>query len=334
MKTTIRLLILCIAALAAPGTAPARANPAERIENPANICAAETAAQERRNGIPRHLLTAISMAESGRWDGDSRANVAWPWTVTAGGRGRYFDSRAEALAEVEMLMTQGVRNIDVGCMQVNLLYHGAAFESLDEAFDPRANTAYAAAYLKAMFQSTGNWLQAAGNYHSTTPALNGPYMERVLGFWRQQGGAAVAQRQPGEPAAGVRPTIDYTRMSRLNASFKARRDNNRTVLAARADADAFAANRVHELDDWRDAVQRGAGVAHLAAVRQAEQELKRRRAIEQMENAESDTGFADRRARQLRHWRMRVAGSEPGVAAALIGDAGWRAAVAPVAAER
>lgn len=335
MKTTVRLLFLCIAAMAAAGTAPARANPADRIENAGEICAEETAAVERRAGIPKHLLTAISLAESGRWDGASRANVAWPWTVTAEGRGRYFDSRAEALAEVEILMTQGVRNIDVGCMQVNLYYHGGAFETIEEAFDPRANTAYAASYLKAMQRTTGNWLQAAGYYHSTTPSRNTPYMQRVLDFWRRQaGGGVVAARTPADTDATGPLPIDYARMARLNARFKARRDRGHAVAGANTGVEKLEAIRARELEAWRDANRRGESLAHLAAMRQAELELKRRRAIEQWERADSESGFSERRMKQLRQWRRRVAGVAPASAAQASPTAapavGWTAAVEPV----
>ena len=143
---------------------------------------------ERRTAIPKGFLKAISLAESGRWDELNRENVVWPWTVTAKGQGRFFDTKAEAVAEVEFLMTEGVRNIDVGCMQVNLYYHDGAFESLEEALDPRANKAYAAAYLKNMYSATGDWTDAAGYYHSTTPERNEPYKRKVLAFWRGQGG--------------------------------------------------------------------------------------------------------------------------------------------------
>ena len=92
---------------------------------------------ERREGIPRDLLSAIALTESGRHDVESGENFAWPWTVMAEGKGRYFATEAEARAEVEILLSQGVRNIDVGCMQINLHYHWNAFETLDHAFDPR-----------------------------------------------------------------------------------------------------------------------------------------------------------------------------------------------------
>jgi hypothetical protein len=308
--TPIRLFLLCIAAWIAAGPPPARANPSEPIENIADTCARQTAGMERRLAIPRHLLTAISMAESGRWNRADRANVAWPWTVTAEGQGRFFDSKAEAMAEVEFLMTRGVRNIDVGCMQVNLYYHGGAFESLAEALDPAANTAYAASYLKNLHQATGDWSAAAGFYHSTTPERNGPYKEKVLGFWRELAGIPDAARNgPGDTVADGPVTIDHQRTARLNAAFKARRDGGRRLLGFRLSIEEKEAARAGELDAWRDAASRGGGTMHLAAMRQAEYELKRKRALDQVEKNYSDIGFAQRRAKQLREWQMRVAGA-------------------------
>ena len=171
--------------------------------------------------IPKHLLGAISLAESGRWDPSRRASVAWPWTVTSGGQGRFFDTKAEALAEVEILMTEDVRNIEVGCMQINLYYHASAFETPAEAFDPDANTTYAATYLKIMYSATGDWTDAAGYYHSMTPERNGPYKKKVLKFWRQRGGGpanrtAVTGRTPPSSEA-VRPA----HRSRTNGSSTA-----------------------------------------------------------------------------------------------------------------
>ena len=94
--------------------------------------------------LPIGILQAISLAESGRWDKESRSKFAWPWTVTARGKGEFYPSRATAMAAVKRLKSEGVRNIDVGCMQINLLHHPDAYDSLDEAFDPIANSRYAA----------------------------------------------------------------------------------------------------------------------------------------------------------------------------------------------
>ena len=54
----------------------------------------------------------------------------------AEGRGRYLPSKEAAIAEVQALKAKGITNIDVGCMQVNLYYHGSNFDDLNEAFDP------------------------------------------------------------------------------------------------------------------------------------------------------------------------------------------------------
>jgi hypothetical protein len=73
-----------------------------------------------------------------------------------------------------------VHLIDVGCMQVNLQFHPNAFRSLEEAFDPTANVAYAAGFLQQLGAETnGDWNLATGFYHSHTPELAAAYRNRV-----------------------------------------------------------------------------------------------------------------------------------------------------------
>jgi hypothetical protein len=76
-----------------------------------------------------------------------------------------------------------VTSIDVGCMQVNLMYHPSAFASLEQAFDPSSNALYAARFLNRLFAQTNDWEQAAAMYHSATPELGEDYRQRVLAFW-------------------------------------------------------------------------------------------------------------------------------------------------------
>ncbi len=166
-----------------------------------NLCATEAFANERVYGIPSALLHSISIIESGRYDSDSRATIAWPWTVTAEGQGRYLPSKAEAIAEVKRLKARGVQNIDVGCMQVNLHYHPDAFSSLEQAFDPAANVAYAARFLKGLFGATGHWPTAASYYHSQTPSLAAAYRERLMKIWNGAGGSTQIASAP----RGVKP---------------------------------------------------------------------------------------------------------------------------------
>jgi hypothetical protein len=167
-------------------TAPARAD-----SDPYAVCAANVARAEASAGIPKGLLGAIAEVESGRWDKERRAAIAWPWTVTSGANGQFFASKAEAIAEVRRMKAQGIRNIDVGCMQINLHHHAEAFDSLDEAFDPATNAAYAARFLRSLFDSHQDWMTAASHYHSATPELGARYRAKVLAAWNNDAGANI-----------------------------------------------------------------------------------------------------------------------------------------------
>ena len=133
-----------------------------------NICRKIIDRTEREMRLPGGILQAISLAESGRWDKKSRSRFAWPWTVTAHGKGRFFPSKAAAIAAVRKLKAEGVRNIDVGCLQVNLKYHPDAFETLEDAFDPATNARYAAALFAKLRRANRSITRAVAHYHSTT----------------------------------------------------------------------------------------------------------------------------------------------------------------------
>ena len=184
-------------ALALCALAPAQPVRAESASagDPWALCAAATdAAEAMRPDLPAHLMGALAKVESGRWHAASKARLAWPWTVMAEGRGRYLPSKAAAIAEVRQLQAKGVTNIDVGCMQVNLHWHGRAFETLSQAFDPAHNVAYAAAFLLDLRSSENSWTKAIGVYHSRTPKFSGPYRSKVFRHWRAEKKAAVAAR--------------------------------------------------------------------------------------------------------------------------------------------
>ena len=98
-----------------------------------------------------------------------------------------FASKQQAVDAVRALQAQGVRSIDVGCMQVNLMHHPNAFASLDAAFDPTANALYAARFLNSLYGISGSWVQATAAYHSQTPAIGADYQQRVMARWDHQG---------------------------------------------------------------------------------------------------------------------------------------------------
>ncbi len=150
------------------------------------LCAEPMTRVEQAHGLPTHLLQAIAKVESGRWNRDQAAIFAWPWTVMAEGRGRFLPDKAAAVAEVRALLARGVRNIDVGCMQVNLHHHPRAFASLEEAFDPARNLAYAAGFLARLRVEARSWTRAIGRYHSSTPVYGNRYRRKVLKAWREE----------------------------------------------------------------------------------------------------------------------------------------------------
>jgi Transglycosylase SLT domain len=260
---------------------------------PGNLCAAAIAAEERRTSVPRHLLAAIALAESGRWDASRKATVAWPWTIMAEGKGKYFPTKQEAIAAARAIQARGVRNMDVGCMQINMMYHGDAFTSIEQAFDPAANVAYAARFLQQLYVKMGSWHEAAGRYHSATPLYNQRYKEKIARLWDEQrtgaGSLALGSRGPAAVASAALPAVtpaevphdptprartiipvDYDRMARLASAWRqrtirptpaavpiaARSSRPRTgIRDARAES-TFAANRVRHLQAWREASSR------------------------------------------------------------------------------
>ncbi|MHA1567576.1 MAG: hypothetical protein ACTSX7_19875, partial [Alphaproteobacteria bacterium] len=125
-------LTLCVSALFVAFTPGESAWPAETTA-PSRHCTAAVTHASAAHGLPGGLLAAISLAETGRWDSAKKASFAWPWTVTSGGAGKFFPTKAAAIAHVMRLKGDGVRNIDVGCMQINLMYHPDAFANLETA---------------------------------------------------------------------------------------------------------------------------------------------------------------------------------------------------------
>ena len=190
-------LAVLLLSTAAAAESPQMAGPSE---DPWQLCAHHSAAAEARQDLPPHLLTAISKVESGRWHAEREEILAWPWTVMAEGKGRYLPNKAAAIAEVRRLRAKGVRNIDVGCMQVNLYHHPDAFEGLEAAFDPASNVDYAARLLARLRQEARSWTKAIAFYHSRTPAFNGPYRLKVFRAWREERHRANRARRAGQVA--------------------------------------------------------------------------------------------------------------------------------------
>lgn len=305
------LVLLTSASLALSASPP----PSAETEQAFNLCERATARWERLSEIPAHLLQAISLAESGRWSETDKRVRAWPWTVTSGGPGSYFASKAEAMAEVRRLQEEGIENIDVGCMQVNMQYHGHNFTSVEHAMDPDINAAYAAKFLTSLRADADSWGEAAGFYHSTTPSRTAYYRSKVEKFLaglnknpspQTELAAFESAAVPDLPRIAVAP-IDRARMAELNERFKTLKTAARQM---REDLDP-AARRERQMAAWRTASGRAASIQMLLAERRAELAKRRTDKLQDAFKSDPKERFAENRQRQLVQWRERFASAEP-----------------------
>lgn len=319
--------ILLTGILTAAGAASASAP--QLIDKNGKLCAEQTARAERQANIPSHLLTAISLVESGFWDSSAKANVAWPWTVTSGTDNWYFATKDDAITQVLELWAAGVKNIDVGCMQINLHYHSNAFKDLEQAFDPAGNVDYASNYLQSLYSSTRSWTEAVANYHSATPERNRPYKMKVVRLWNEvrrnaggDNGRQSSVRPPVQNAAvnsdklspdkpsvqtavsnrdGLPPDkplvrIDTVRTENLNAQL-------RLARAAARGGDPQTV-RQEQLASLRNGAGNPQDASYRAAsMRRAALESQRRREVRGLPKEDGGEAFAAKRKDQLQFWR-------------------------------
>jgi hypothetical protein len=183
---------------------------------PESVCIAEILAAQERHAIPNNLLLGLGLQEAGtRHEGGL---TVWPYAVNAEGRGKLFDTPAEAMGFVRAQQAQGISLIDVGCMQINLRWHPHAFGSLEEGFNPRRNVDYAARFLRGLYEEAGSWRLAVGNYHSRTPDKHDIYLERAerniivanqqIDRFRRLAALSPAAPSASPPASAAPPAAD------------------------------------------------------------------------------------------------------------------------------
>lgn len=158
---------------------------ADRMLEGAQACTRHLPKAERYHNIPTHWLAAIASTESGRYHKGLKMVLPWPWTLNVEGKAYYFDNKGEAVRKVQEYFAKGVESIDVGCMQVNMRYHGHAFADINQALEPRYNVAYAARFLRSNFDEFRSWKKATAAYHSRTPSRGKKYFSTVYSKWEK-----------------------------------------------------------------------------------------------------------------------------------------------------
>ena len=144
--------------------------------NATKVCDESIELVARSSIVPKNILYKIARLESGRYlDGKF---VSWPWSLNNAGDTYVFDSFKEGLNTLLELHKSGESNVDIGCMQLNLRWHGSAFSNLSEMLSPLANVTYASSYLEKLFMETGSWEKAVKYYHSRNSKFNEVYFSK------------------------------------------------------------------------------------------------------------------------------------------------------------
>ncbi len=215
----------------------------------AHICLRATQMMESKHNIKKHLLTTIASIESGRWDEKRQQKLAWPWTINAQGKGYFFNTKAEAVKKARELKAQGITSIDVGCMQINMLYHGQEFASLEEAFDPMHNVEYAAKFLNNLYESNDrDWLKAAMAYHSSIPEKANVYRKKIVEAFEI---VKSAHKNDNEPILNVRPKVERLQVAELE-KIKKLRVSKKTASNRSTVKKSVAQNKL-DVKAWREA---------------------------------------------------------------------------------
>ena len=142
------------------------------------LCDQSIKAVAKSTFVPKSVLLKIARLESGRRVQDQM--VSWPWTLNNSGAGYFFASKSDASVKLQKLMAAGKKNIDVGCMQLNIRWHARYFNTTSAMLSPFENVSYAAKYLEQLYRETGSWEKTVKYYHSRNPKFNLVYYAKFL----------------------------------------------------------------------------------------------------------------------------------------------------------
>jgi len=129
--------------------------------------------QEKQNNIPSGLLLAIATVES-----DSK-----PYALNIQGKPVIARNKREAASLIHEALAEGITNIDVGVMQLNVRWHRENFKSIEEMLEPKKNIEYAASFLLMLYKKYGDWHRAVRFYHSSTAEYYRKYSRKITMAW-------------------------------------------------------------------------------------------------------------------------------------------------------
>ncbi len=150
---------LTTAALA--GFISSAANLTPAVAQPqAGLCEREMMRASGIYGVPLGMLYSVGLTETGK-----RGSLQ-PYAMNVEGKAVFSNSATEAIQKFEQASRSGARLIDMGCMQINHLYHREKFPSLESMLNPRMNVEYAARFLRELKARHETWTMAVARYHA------------------------------------------------------------------------------------------------------------------------------------------------------------------------
>ena len=147
------------------------------VTSHANQCTQAINSVSQKISVPKDVLTAVALTETGITKNGKLS--PHPWAINVEGKGFLFSTKQKAINAVKKYLKQGKTSIDIGCMQLNWYWHGKKFDSsVEKAFDPMTNITVGARYIKQHYRKYRNWHKAAGRYHSGTKKFSQKYQQK------------------------------------------------------------------------------------------------------------------------------------------------------------
>ena len=138
------------------------------------------------HGLDPWLLYAITLEESNHYDPRTRKLYPWRWVIHHDYELTYHENEADARAHIDYLESQGIRNYDIGPLQINRHWHGDKVEDLYELLTIHRSVDIAARLLAENRSLTPDdksvWV---GRYRSWQPKLAQAYAKRIFHIRKQ-----------------------------------------------------------------------------------------------------------------------------------------------------
>lgn len=125
---------------------------------------------ETEYSIPKNLLAAVAMVESGQK----------PFAVHSRGRAHYFTTHADAVKYVTAQVQKG-GNLYLGTMQICFKSHRKELKSIEHALNPYNNIRFAGKLLQSLYKKHGTWFDAVKHYNASSRRV--AYTKRVMAIW-------------------------------------------------------------------------------------------------------------------------------------------------------